>query len=672
MAESEPIDVRRQARRLIEQSDFAGAESALRAALGRGAPGEDEPDLLYLLAVSQRYQQKLDQAGRTLDSLLGVRPELARAWQEKGHVALSKNQLPQACTAYQEAVRRNPALLASWKALANLYQMSGQPDQAAIARAEAEYLATLPAELQGVLSFVSEGKLAKADQLCRSFLRRHKQHLEGMRLLAMIGEQLGVLTDAEFLLETALELEPGFLRARYDYANLLLKMQKFEKALAQTRALVEAAPENLRFLSLHGNALAGVGDSQGAIDAYNRVIDARPGQFVLHVMRGHAEKTIGRLDDAVASYRAAYRIEPRYGDAFWSLANTKTYVFTDEEIEHMLREEAGDAIGADDRIHMCFALGKAFEDRGDYERSFACYDRGNRLKRDATGYRFELPARRVKAQQEVCTREFFADRQEVGAPASDPIFIVGLPRAGSTLLEQILASHSKVDGTLELPNIIALTQRLARPVGSSPDGRAARRYPQILSELDHDYFRRFGEQFLEETRVYRQGAPLFIDKNPNNFFHVGLIRLILPNAKVIDARRHPLACCVSGFKQLFGQGQEFSYGLREIGSYYRAYVELMDHWDSVLPGFVLRVQHEEVVEDLEGQVRRMLEFCGLSFEQACLDFHRTERSVRTPSSEQVRQPIYTSGIDAWRNFEPWLDPLKEALGEEIRAAWQIT
>jgi tetratricopeptide (TPR) repeat protein len=671
MPEGDLIESLQRGRALIEQSQFDAAEAELIRAVSAHVGSDRLPDALYLIAVAQRYQRKLEHAGKTLRELLALQPENARAWQERGHVCLSENDLEKARTAYEQAVRRNPALLASWKALINLYGMAGLGEQSALAEQEAAYLETLPDELLGVLSRVNEGKLFKADQLCRHFLRSNKQHVEGMRLLAMIGEQLGVLMDAEFLLETALELQPDYLRLRYDYANLLLKMQKFEKARAETAELIAVEPKNLRYLALHANALAGVGEHEAAIEAYNRVIGERPGQFVLHVMRGHAEKTIGRLQDAIASYQTASEMQPLYGDAYWSLANTKTYRFAPDEIVHMRRAEADERIGTDDRIHMCFALGKALEDAGEYEESFTFYERANLLKQGVVKHRRDFLKQRVQAQKAVCTRELFAQRKEVGCPAPDPIFIVGLPRAGSTLLEQILASHSMVDGTMELPQIIALSQRLRGPVGQTAESEKNPRYPKILAELDHDYFRRFGEQFIEDTRVYRQGAPLFIDKNPNNFFHVGLIKLILPNAKVIDARRHPMSCCFSGFKQLFGQGQEFSYGLQEIGDYYRRYVELMDHWDEVLPGFVLRVQHEDVVDDLETQVRRMLDFCGLPFEEACLEFHRTDRSVRTPSSEQVRQPIYRSGLDAWQHYERWLEPLKRALGSDVQARYGI-
>jgi len=314
-----------------------------------------------------------------------------------------------------------------------------------------------------------------------------------------------------------------------------------------------------------------------------------------------------------------------------------------------------------DQVYLNFALGKAAEDAGDFAGAFSCYARGNDLKKAQVHYVAEETRRDFAEQMRACDRALFTAREGWGCPAPDPIFIVGLPRAGSTLLEQILSSHSQVDGTLELPNILSLAGRLRRQ-GRSPGKRP---YPQNLADLSADELKKFGEQFMEDTRIHRQGAPLFIDKMPNNFRHIGLIKLILPNAKIIDARRAPMACCFSGYKQLFADGQLFSYSLADMGAYYRDYVDLMQHWDTVLPGQVLRVQHEDVVHDLEGQVRRMLDYCGLEFEEACLNFHQTERSVRTPSSEQVRQPIFDTALEQWRNFEPWLGPLKEALGPEL-------
>ncbi len=369
-------------------------------------------------------------------------------------------------------------------------------------------------------------------------------------------------------------------------------------------------------------------------------------------------KTCGQYESAVNAYRDALTSQPQYGEAYYSLANLKVYTFNDDEIRNM-HEQANDGnLSHLDRVYLNFTLGKAYEDQADFDTSFKHYERGNNLKKSQGRYRAEQMSEDLKTQREVCTAELFARKATAGYKAPDPIFILGLPRSGSTLLEQILSSHSQVDGTLELPNILSLSQRLRRRGRQSGNSM----YPEILSELDDQEFEEFGKQYINDTRCHRQDAAFFIDKMPNNFRHLGLIHLILPNAKIIDARRHPMACCFSGFKQLFAEGQEFTYELRDLGQYYRDYVELMDHWDRVLPGKVLRVQYEDVVADLHQQVERILDFCGLPPEDACVNFHATKRSVRTPSSEQVRQPIYKSGLEQWRHFEPWLDPMKETLG----------
>lgn len=657
------------AKRLVQQGRFADATALVRDSLRDAALDEGHTEALYVLAVASRYREDYAGALEALTTLQSVNPEYARGHQERGHALFSLKRLDEARRAYEDAVRLNPALLASWQALTNLYRLARLERQADWAQAQAEYFQSLPEELLAVASLMHENRLDEAESLCRHFLRNRKHHPEGLRMLGQIADRMEVSGDAEFLLESCVELAPDFDRGRADYANFLLKMQKFEKAHRQTEILVERDPDNPEYLSMLASAKAGIGRPADAIAIYDRVLASSRRQNTLYVMRGHAQKTIGALDEAIASYREAYAVQPDYGDAFWSLANTKTYRFTDAEIAHMKQYEGAKGTGTEDRIHLCFALGKACEDRKEYAESFDWYFRGNELKRRTVRHKAAHLAIRTSAQIEVCTRELFTSMEDVGCPAPDPVFIVGLPRAGSTLLEQILASHSMVEGTHELPNIIALAQRLRggrNLVG--PEGKPS--YPAVLTQIDRGYFRRFGEQFIEDTRVFRRGAPFFIDKNPNNFFHIGLIRLILPNAKVIDARRHPMACCFSGFKQLFGQGQEFSYGLEPIGNYYREYVQLMDHWDDVLPGFVLRVRHEDVVDDLEGQVRRLLDFCGLPFEQGCVEYYRTERSVRTPSSEQVRQPIYREGLEQWRNYEPWLGPLKEALGPDLIADYE--
>ncbi len=398
------------------------------------------------------------------------------------------------------------------------------------------------------------------------------------------------------------------------------------------------------------------GDYTRAFELFDAVLAKLPDDPATLTSRGHALKTTGQQDEAVASYRAAIAAKPDHGDAYYALANLKTYRFTEGEIAAMREQVARPEIAFMDRVHLTFALGKAHEDREEYEASFGFYEEGNALKRRQTRYDADRMSEELKAQEEVCTSDLFAAKQGAGDPARDPIFILGLPRAGSTLLEQILASHSQIDGTLELPNVLALAHRLrGRKAGQS-------RYPQVLHDLTPDQFTEFGRDFLANTRIHRQGAPFFIDKMPNNFRHIGLIHLILPNATIIDARRDPMDCCFSGFKQLFAEGQDFTYGLTEIGRYYADYVALMDHWDRVLPGKVLRVRHEDVLDDLEGQTRRMLDHIGLPFEEACLEFHRTARAVRTASSEQVRRPINRSGQGAWKPYEPWLGDLKTALG----------
>ena len=648
------------AKELIQSARFGAAADALEQLLAAEPEDGERAEALYMLAVAQRYGNQPGKALATLDSLLAENPEHARAHQERGHAFLSLNRSEDAAPAYARAVELNPALKASLKALVNLEERLGRTEQARSARERLDYLNRLPAELVNVLDLIHEDKLYKAERLCRDYLQQHKHHIEAMRMLAEIGVRMGIYDDAEFLLESCVEFAPEHVQARIDYVNILIRKTRFEKAREQAGRLLELQPGNPGFQSTLASTLVGLGRFDEGIDLFNKVLEDHPHRTDLHVQVGHARKTVGLLDDAIGSYREAYRRRPDFGDAYWSLANTKTYRFTDEEIDSIRRYADAPGVAVGDRVPLCFAGGKALEDRAEYAEAFACYEKGNALKMRQTGYRIEKMEARVQAQVETCSRELFERRQGAGFDCRDPIFIVGLPRAGSTLLEQVLASHSMVDGTMELHNILALAQKLR---GREPEQTS--RYPAILHELEQDYFRRFGEQFIRDTRVYRGDAPRFIDKMPNNFLHVGLIRLVLPNARVIDARRDPMACCFSCFKQLFGEGQEFTYGLEQLGRYYRAYVRLMDHWDRVLPDFVLRVMHEDVVNDLETQVRRILDFCGLPFEEACLNFHETERSVRTPSSEQVRQPIYRSGLEQWRNFEPWLEPLKEALGPDI-------
>lgn len=655
-----------QAQRLLTAGQLEDAQSLIDEVLQQNP---DDCDARYTLAVILRLKKRHVEALRILDQVLQERPNLARAHQERGLNELSLNNPMPAGRAFEAAVASDPALVKSWELLVPLYKARGS-NKALLAQQQVDFLKKLPKELQTAISYLAADRLLEAERVCRAFLIKNKTHVEGMRLLAEIATRNNILEDAEFLLESVMEFAPNHLDANIQYAHILLRRQRFHRAYKQAKKVFDAYPQALeRTQPLYASACFGVGENEEAIKHYLDMIESNPTDPQRLVSLGHIYNTVGDPEKAAEVFKKAYLISPNFGDAYWSLANTKSYQFDDLQIKAMKVAEASDNIGLLDKIQTNFALGKAFEDRYDFEQAFTHYAKGNDLKRPSNYYSAEQLQRRIDSQIAICTREFMDSKNGVGSDAADPIFILGLPRSGSTLLEQILASHSQVDGTMELHNLLNLAKRLR---GRDEKDQENPRYPQIITELDDSYFVRFGEQFIQDTQVYRGSAPFFIDKMPNNFFHIGLIKLILPNAKVIDARRHPMACCFSGFKQLFGEGQEFSYGLSDIGNYYRQYVTLMDHWDSVLPGFVLRVQHEDVVADLGGQVRRILDFCGLEFEEACLDFHKTERSVRTPSAQQVRQPIYKTGLEQWRNFEHHLDPLVEALGPEVLARYPIT
>ena len=636
-------------------------QEALAAAGSEIAEDPKNTGSLYCKAVAERYLDRHEAALETLARLKSLAPNFARAYQEEGHVFRALGQRDRARVSYQQAVRLNTALPAAWRELAAIHRQDGDAKKQLAADTEYRRLAALPPELVSVSSLLQEKKLYKAEKLCRAFLRKTPYHVEAMRLLALIGMELFVYDDAEFLLESCVELQPDYWLARLDYVKVLHRRQKFDKALEQARILRDSHPENRLFELTLANENVAVGNFDDALDVYDRVISEHPDFEQVHLSRGHAMKTTGRLDEGIESYRNAYRARPDFGDAFWSLANLKTYRFTDAEIEHMCDYVERPETSDEDRFHFCFALGKAYEDRGEFVASFTWYERGNALRLAGVRYDPDRSEQAMSRQAEICDDGLFRAQADLGSDRNDPIFVVGLPRSGSTLLEQILASHSQIDGTMELPNIVATAHRL--------NGRRLlteeARYPAILAELDDDQLCKLADAYLSDTAVHRKGAPRFIDKMPNNFLHIGLIHLMFPNAKIIDARRHPMGCCFSGFKQLFADGQEFTYGLDEIARYYRGYVDLMKHWDRVLPGVVLRVHYENVVEHTEEQVCRLLDFVGVPFEDACLEYHRTERSVRTPSSEQVRQPIYTSGLDYWRNYQSDLADLQTSLAAEL-------
>lgn len=646
---------------------LAGVQSALRAGdiplalelvTSWLAADRENPEARYFDAVIQRRIGNIELALEKLDALLGEHPLHSRALQERAHCHRTRGDLDRALLDYQRATRLNPALLASWQYLSRLLRGRGELALSKQCDVQVDYLCSLPQALLVVLDLISRGKLGSAETLCKRFMQKNPRHIEGMRILAEIAVKMGSLDDAALLLDTAAEMAPENHKVLVDHVHLARKQQHFEESYQRAQALLNKQPDNPQFLSIAGVEAMQIGKYDEAIARFDEVLRAIPGDPITLTSKGHALKTCGDADGAVALYRHAIASNRAYGEAWHALSNLKTYRFSEDEIatmEALLLDEQLDHASS---IFIEFALGKAYEDGADYEKSMQHYERGNRLKRSQSIYDANRMQADMAEQKRICTRDLFARHEGRGLTARDPIFVVGLPRAGSTLIEQILSSHSQVDGTLELPNILALAQRLRR---ESEHGG----YPRVMELLNSDTYRGFGEQYLEDTQIHRQGAPYFIDKMPNNFRHIGLIKLILPNAKIIDARRHPLACCFSGYKQLFAEGQEFSYSLTDMGRYYRDYVDLMDHWHSVLPGQILQVDNEAVIEDLDGQVRRLLDFCGLEFEEQCLRYWETDRAVKTPSSEQVRRPVSSKGQHQWRNFEPWLDELKTALGDDL-------
>jgi tetratricopeptide (TPR) repeat protein len=645
---------------LIQATKFNDAITQSKQLQKQTTDQQLQIELWYLIAVAQRYAKTIPVALNSINELLKLDETHSRANQEQGFIHLALDEPALAKISFEKAVKLNPSLVASWQALIHLYRDVKQQDNVQKAANQLEKLKKLPPALLAVTELMHEGKLLKAEQICRHFLQDNKRHIDGMCMLAEIGLELKIYDDAEFLLASALELAPNHIHARSQYLNLLIRVGKYKMAEQQVEKLLAIQPDNLSFKVAKASALTGLGKIEQAITLFEEAVEQNDQVAGFQLQLGHALKTKGDIKKAIAAYQKAYQLNPSYGDAFWSLANTKTYRFSDEEIAQMQAQQNNKALALTDKVQLHFATGKAFEDRKDYNQAFQAYQEGNKLQHAHSGFDITKIEQQVAEQIKYCTGELFESRGNLGLNLPDPIFIVGLPRAGSTLLEQILASHSQVDGTMELHNILGLASRLR---GRSQSHQEAP-YPKNLNEINPQYFKRFGQQFIDETQVYRAKAPLFIDKMPNNFLHIGLIRLILPNAKIIDARRSPMACCFSGFKQLFAEGQDFSYKLEDMGRYYQAYLNLMAHWDDVLPGYVLKVNHEDVVDNLETQVRRMLDFCGLEFEQSCVDFHQTQRNIKTPSSEQVRQPIYKSATEQWRHFEPYLTPLKKILNIE--------
>ena len=642
----------------VKEGSFEHALNLLKIIL------KDHPehiDSLYLAAVSSRYLRQFEESKKFIESLLIIAPDMGRAYQELGHLNRDLGDEEKAVVHYRQACELNPALTAGWNFLYQYFVKNNNKPAADHALEQINKLGSLPGVLLYIDQILNEGRLGMAEAKCRAFLKENPTHTYAMSLLAEIANRLGYFDDAEFLLEKAVEFKPDDGDLRMKYASILRKKQKFAKTMEQVNILCDKHPDNLTYQAQKASEIMQNGDHETAITLLDDILSKNPYNFSTFTSKGHAQKTLGKTDEAIKSYQSAYQIKPDHGEAFFSLANLKTYSFSSSELESMREQVSKVDLSLRDKAYFHFALAQGCEVNGEYDEAFFHLEKGNKIKNDQSQYSIERMEKELQAQIEICNDKFFHDLGNGGCDTKEPIFILGLPRAGSTLIEQILASHSMVDGTLELPNILSIAQSLR---GDDIYGKLGN-YPKSMESLSLDQREALGRGYIEDTKMHRKDAPMFTDKMPNNFRHIGLIHLIMPNAKIIDARRYPLDCCFSMFKQLFAQGQEFSYGLAEAGSYYRNYVNLMDHWNSVLPDKILRVNNEDVIEDLEGQVRRMLEFLELPFEEQCISFHETDRSVRTASSEQVRRPINKDGMERWKPYSKHLKPLVDNLGHQL-------
>ncbi len=568
-----------------------------------------------------------------------------------------------AALAMRRAIAIKPDFSDAWLALVHL--LSGGGDEQGTAEAFEGFIANAMQDpkLGDIAAALDGGRLADAERLLRRRLESYPKDVVALRMLATIAMRTGRLDDAETLLLRSLELAPAYRDARHDYARLLVRQARPAAALAEVERLLESDPASVAWRKLKAAIRLHLLDHAEAAAVYRELLREQPEDAGLHASLGHCLRIMGRRDESIEAYRRAIALAPRAGNPYWNLANLKTYRFTDAELDAMRDALASTEAGEEDRTHLHFALGKALEDRGEFEAAFRHYDSGNRIRRGQVTWDAERFSDYVDRCLRLFTPSFFEERAGFGADAPDPVFVIGLPRSGSTLVEQILASHSGVEGTTELPQVrylaAALAQRQADPSS----------WPAGLEALGKGESRELGREYLERTRTYRKlGRPLFVDKTPGNFEQLGLIFLMLPRARVVDVRRRPMACGLSVFRHLFARGQPFSYSLHDIGRYYSDYRRLMDHFATVLPGRVHRLSYEALVTDTEAETRRLLEYCGLAFEPACLRFHENPRSVSTPSSEQVRSPVFQAGLEEWRCYQPWLGPLESALSPRDREA----
>ena len=623
------------------------------------------PDYTPATLLKTALLRQLADPNEALEQLMPVlrtHPDSAEVLFEYGLTLSALQRGAEAVAALEKVVAAMPDHPEAWRLLADHAAAVGDTDKSEAAHLKHLRCASQNPDLQKAAAAMIGNELSVAERLLKAYLKAAPTDVTAVRMLAEVAVRVGRNDEAQALLEYCLELAPGFSGARYNLAILLHRTNQSNGALAEVEQLLAEDPKRPGYRNLAAVVCSRIGEYERSSEFYQSLLEEYPDNAKVWLSYAHVLKTEGKREQCEAAYRKAIERDAGFGEAFWSLANLKTFRFTPDDIKNMNSQVARDSLELSSRVQFHFALGKSAEDEGDHALSFEHYDSGNKLHRSDLNYQSQQNTARAERMKLRFTADFFRDRKGMGCTESGPIFIVGMPRAGSTLLEQILASHSMVEGTTELPDIITLAKELRSRATEDEagvyDGVLARMSPAELEEL--------GRQYLERTRIHRKtDKPFFIDKMPNNFLHIGLIQVSLPNARIIDARRHPLACCFSNFKQYFARGQSFSYSLEDVGHFYRDYVDLMDHYDAVLPDRIHRVIYERLVNDTEGEVRSVLDYCGLPFEEGCLRFFENKRPVRTASSEQVRQPIYQSGVEQWRHYDAFLAPLRDALGSAL-------
>ena len=637
-----------QAKRCLVEKRFNQALSLSEAAL---AVYPECIDSVLVRAIAFQQLGSLNDSMLALRAILQKQPTFVPAKIVLAEVLMAKKAFEQALPIIEDALKSVPEHAGLWREYSNCLNSVGRNEQANQAFKQHLIYGTRHPPLRSSIAAFFDGEFAKAERQVRRFLQSHPNDVSAIRLLAEIALKLGILADAQTLLERALSIAPDYHLARLNYAHTLNKRERSQLALEQIEILEKSQPQHLPVQLVKAAILIKLGFYQQACDIYSSILSDQPGLAEVWCSKGHAEKTLGNADAAILCYKRAIAISPGNGEPYWSLANLKTYQFSSQEIDAMeALYEQDQNLTAEDRAHLCFALGKAHETAKRHDNAFSFYQRGNDIKRKIDPYQEHDVEQLVQRNIEFFS-SFKAPKIDNADPT--PIFILGLPRSGSTLLEQILSSHSQIDGTKELPDVMSLARRL----GNKRKKQDADRYPESLKQCSKDKLVQLGSDYLAGTQPHRKNAPFFIDKMPNNFLHIGLIKTILPNAKIIDARRDATATCFSCYKQLFAVGQTFTYNLSDLRHYYSRYLRLMDFWNAIYPNQILKVEYEAVVNNVEAETLRILNYLELPFESACLSFYKNSRAVATASSEQVRQPINAAGLDAWKPYQQYLSEI---------------